>query len=349
SFATILSASVPSDISRRPLPRPCCSGLKSKSDQRDNYPDTVGQQAAITGRTRTISGLRGTYPGLALGSNRELTAFLEAWSQFAQGQEETSGQSATPGGVLSVAGVEKAAIDAGFDLTPTRDGSWLVFRSTAFPYALGVSPQPADCYQVGFSAVQWGQKLAEDCGHSMRAGEEGSWFVLADLIARYDNLHRLLQRAAALARILTGEGVEQFRAASQGLPASTEVERLVIQRVGQKIFRQLLIEYWQRRWAVTGLDLVPLLRASHIKPWAKCDSDAERLDVFNGVLLAPHLDALFDDGWISFGDDGKVLVSPMLTASQKVILGIHPDWKLAGLADQHRNYLDYHRQVIFRS
>jgi len=308
----------------------------------------VNQQAARTGRTRTISGLRGTYPGLALGSNRELKEFLEEWSRFEQGQGAPA-RNGTPDSVLSASRIEKAASDAGFDLTPTRDGSWLVFRSTAFPYALRVSPQPDDRYWVGFSDTPWGQRVAEDCAVAIRTEEGGPWPAEADSIAGYDNLHRFLHRAAALARLLGGEGVEQFRLATQGLPSSTEAERLVVQRVGQGIFRQLLIEYWHGRCAVTSLDLVPLLRASHIKPWAKCDSDLERLDVFNGLLLAPHLDALFDDGWISFADDGALLLSSGLTAEQSALLGIHPDWKLARLVDQHRGYLDYHRQDIFRS
>jgi len=54
---------------------------------------------------------------------------------------------------------------------------------------------------------------------------------------------------------------------------------------------------------------VELLRASHIKPWAACASDAERLGVFNGLLLAPHLEAAFDQGFISVSDAGNVLVS----------------------------------------
>lgn len=37
-----------------------------------------------------------------------------------------------------------------------------------------------------------------------------------------------------------------------------------------------------------------------------------RLDVFSSLLLAPHLDALFDGGWVSFDDAGELLVSSML-------------------------------------
>lgn len=73
-------------------------------------------------------------------------------------------------------------------------------------------------------------------------------------------------------------------------PKSTEVERLVVQRVGQRIFRDSLISYWQGRCAATGLDVTPLLRASHIKPWAECENDSERLDVLTtGCCLRPPL------------------------------------------------------------
>jgi putative restriction endonuclease len=62
------------------------------------------------------------------------------------------------------------------------------------------------------------------------------------------------------------------------------------------VFRRSLIEYWGGRCAVTGLDVVEVLR----KPWADCESDAERLDVFNQLLLASHLDALSDKGFLKF-------------------------------------------------
>ena len=85
-----------------------------------------------------------------------------------------------------------------------------------------------------------------------------------------------------------------------------------MQRVGQDIFRRGLLEYWDGRCAITGLAVPELLRASHIKPWAACDTDAERLDIFNGLLLAPHLDAAFDAGFITIAKDGAVLVSNTL-------------------------------------
>ncbi|TIU99337.1 MAG: HNH endonuclease, partial [Mesorhizobium sp.] len=94
------------------------------------------------------------------------------------------------------------------------------------------------------------------------------------------------------------------------LPRTTEAERLVVQRVGQDIFRKALLEYWQGRCPLTGITEPVLLRASHIVPWAECKSDAQRLDVHNGLLLSALWDAAFDGGLVSFSDNGTPLFSP---------------------------------------
>src|SRR5262249_62061915 len=103
-----------------------------------------------------------------------------------------------------------------------------------------------------------------------------------------------------------------FKMTTATLPRTTEAERLLVQRVGQDIFRAGLIEYWEGSCAISGLAVTEILRASHIKPWADCENDRERLDVFNGFLLAPHLDAAFDRGFFTVTDDGAVFVSASL-------------------------------------
>ena len=95
------------------------------------------------------------------------------------------------------------------------------------------------------------------------------------------------------------------------------------------------------------------VRASHIKPWADCDSDTERLDVFNGLLLASHLDAAFDAGFITIAEDGTVLVSSMLPFDARPVLGLFEYWdrfqKVRGLHRAHQRYLPSHRAKIFRT
>jgi predicted restriction endonuclease len=64
-----------------------------------------------------------------------------------------------------------------------------------------------------------------------------------------------------------------------------------------------------------------MLIGSHIKRW-KDSSDAEKLDENNGLLLCAHHDALFDKHLISFEDNGDLIVSTTLTASEQKELQI---------------------------
>lgn len=242
--------------------------------------------------------------------------------------------------------IEKAAIDAGFDLTPELRDGWLVFKSTSSPVQLGVLSR-TDGYDVGVSIESVGRRLSGDLGVPI-ASNPLPWAVRLNGIAGYYELHRALQRGAEIAQAVSGNPLKEFQSKAKQLPDSTEVQRLVTQRVGQDIFRRELIGYWGGRCAVTGLDVVELLRASHIKPWAKCDTDSERLDVFNGLLLAPHLDALFDGGWVTFYDSGKIQVSTVLTIQQRTMAGISGSEQVLGLAENHFPYLAWHRENCFR-
>ena len=100
------------------------------------------------------------------------------------------------------------------------------------------------------------------------------------------------------------------------------------------------------RCAITGLAVPELLRASHIKPWAVCNTDAERLDVFNGLLLAAHLDAAFDSGFITVAYDGTVLVSSMLPPDARSVVGLDGVLTVRSLHHAHQRYLRSHRANI---
>jgi predicted restriction endonuclease len=91
------------------------------------------------------------------------------------------------------------------------------------------------------------------------------------------------------------------------------------------------------------------LIASHIKPWSK-SSNQERLDGRNGLLLAPHIDHLFDNGFISFADDGRLLISPAADKGALRQMGVPADESFnAGAFDQEqRKYLAYHRDEVFK-
>lgn len=141
------------------------------------------------------------------------------------------------------------------------------------------------------------------------------------------------------------QDLDEFKATYDKEP-ETEREAIVQSRVGQGEFRNKLIRYW-KGCAVTGCDHLGLLRASHIKPWRSSDN-IERLDVFNGLLLIPNLDSAFDNGLVSFDNEGKLIISDLLTGKDRDKLGIHPEMCVRKLDARHVKYLEYHRKNVFR-
>ena len=195
-------------------------------------------------------------------------------------------EDAGPGPVMLTAvtntRLEKAATDNGFDLRPGKCGrlallrqqpdvdAHLAHRRRRFRVSRGH-------VSVEMSSTGW-QDLGAASNDLLPSGAAGA-LAVSDIAA----LHHLLRRAFQLSRTLPNGLLHVFETEIANLPRTTEAERLVVQRVGQDIFRRGLLEYWDGRCAITGLDVPDLLRASHIKPWADCDTDAERLDVFNGL------------------------------------------------------------------
>ena len=129
--------------------------------------------------------------------------------------------------------------------------------------------------------------------------------------------------------------------------ADTQRLTIVQARLGQGRFWADLIEFW-RGCAVTAVSSPDLLRASHIKPW-RSSSNAERLDPFNGLLLLPQYDHLFDRGYITFDETGRVEPSPALTTLPARLLGIDMDARLRRFSGEHLPFLEHHRRHVFMS
>jgi len=125
----------------------------------------------------------------------------------------------------------------------------------------------------------------------------------------------------------------------------TERESVIKSRIGQGIFRKQLLEMWDG-CAVTGVNLPDVLRASHIKPW-RDSTNAERTNRYNGLLLLPQYDHLFDKKLISFEDDGWIVKSPVLDRIPLNQLGINESDRLRALSDDHLPFLRYHREAMF--
>lgn len=91
-----------------------------------------------------------------------------------------------------------------------------------------------------------------------------------------------------------------------------------------------------------------LLIASHIKPWAK-STNFEKTDPKNGFMLTPTYDKLFDRGFISFENDGTMLVSPWISPMNQKRLDIFNGKKIRMLPTEGREaYLYYHRELVFK-
>ncbi len=241
--------------------------------------------------------------------------------------------------------LEKAATDNGFDQVLEPEGDWLVVASTQCPLRVWLGAFGDADFLAAFSQQNVARALG-DYGTPMAAplpnGAAGGRAV-----PDVPTLHRLLRRAFQLSKALPNELLHTFEKKVATLPKTTEAERLVVQRIGQNLFRNGLLDLWEGRCAVTGLAVPALLRASHIKPWADCETNAERLDVYNGILLAPHLDATFDHGFITVEDDGAIVVSDALNADARAVLRLDRPLLVRGLADGHRSYLPWHRERVF--
>ncbi|WP_417535604.1 HNH endonuclease [Methylophaga sp.] len=134
---------------------------------------------------------------------------------------------------------------------------------------------------------------------------------------------------------------------------NTEIDRTVIQalvkaRKGQGRYRRNL-ELIETGCRLTGVEDKRLLRASHIKPWRCCENNHERLDGNNGLLLTPNADLLFDQGYISFQDDGRLLVSAQIHFDDLNAMNIDIGKPInAGPFNEHQKaYLKFHRENIF--
>ena len=103
----------------------------------------------------------------------------------------------------------------------------------------------------------------------------------------------------------------------------------------------------EKRCRVTGITHLRHLRASHIKPWRDCN-DEERLDGNNGLLLAPHIDHLFDQGYISFSDDGGMLISPRLDRNVLQLWSIPETSLTHPFNPRQAAYMEHHRRKCFK-
>ena len=237
--------------------------------------------------------------------------------------------------------IEKTGHDFGFEYTVAETPTALTLGSARHPLHAEVTLYQND-YQVQF--VNAKPLLISELKRDFSITNKN---ITCSTI---DQLSVVFRRAAALAHSLPNQAENDFESALEAelkkIPddiKNTEVERMVRQRVGQDTYRKAMLDYWGGTCAVTGVSIPAVLRASHAVPWAECESDAQRLDVFNGFLLTANLDALFDRFLISFGLDGVVMIPDLISDKDRELLGLDSNLKLRWKTEQHEKYLEWHR------
>nr|WP_247741290.1 HNH endonuclease [Luteibacter sp. SG786] len=141
----------------------------------------------------------------------------------------------------------------------------------------------------------------------------------------------------------TGLDAELQEIADDSTVSETEKRQLLKARVGQGIFRKKVAAR-EPCCRVTGVTDLSLLRASHIKPW-RLSTNEERLDGSNGLMLSPHIDLLFDQHLISFGEDGSLLTSPKLDSIVLSQWSITEAYRPRPFAINQEKYLQIHRNL----
>lgn len=130
--------------------------------------------------------------------------------------------------------------------------------------------------------------------------------------------------------------------------SETERTTLVLARRGQGRFKENVMTV-ENRCRITKVDRVEHLRASHIKPWRDCANSDERLASGNGLLLTPTIDHLFDRGYISFEDNGNLLISPAAHEPSLLQMGVNPvgNINVGPFNTDQRHFLNHHRDSVF--
>lgn len=234
-----------------------------------------------------------------------------------------------------------AANEHGYRIGPEEASGWIFFRSASAPGEIGLAAASG-------SGPFFLSLMLPGVARALDAHPAAPWakgHAAAFMFATRDELHAGVQTVYRLSVSLPNFPLEKYEKAVAGI-AETEGERAQKFRIGQNIFREALMEYWDGRCPLSGISSPDLLRASHMMPWADCVTDSQRLDVHNGLLLSALWDAAFDAGLVTFDDKGAVLASPRLERAAHVALALDQAPKLT-LRDEHRPYIAYHRSHIW--
>lgn len=131
----------------------------------------------------------------------------------------------------------------------------------------------------------------------------------------------------------------------KNIESPNEKEVIIKQRLTQGLFRKKLIKR-ECKCKICNIKDENFLVASHIKPWVEANN-YEKVDENNGFLFCPNHDKLFDKGYISFQDNGKLIISDKLNKENIELLGLNTEIKVK-IDEDVKKYLEFHREVCLK-
>ncbi len=190
-----------------------------------------------------------------------------------------------------------------------------------------------------------------------------TWEVLYNEIERYyPNVKNSSEWKAGLRGVLYRELGKKFKRIDKSVYALidyneknliaqsencliTEKEILTVVRTQQAKFRDSLLK--QLKFCpITMIKDKRLLVASHIKPWC-LSNDIEKLDVYNGFILTPLYDKLFDSGLITFTSKKMMYISPTLSKDTIQKFNLKNEYYSNLPIEGREKYLEFHNDKIF--
>ncbi len=157
----------------------------------------------------------------------------------------------------------------------------------------------------------------------------------------------LLQDELAPSSDLELEESIQYEILAKGIQGDLEKVQITKARRGQGIFRTN-VRLVEKSCRLTGVNNIKHLRASHIKPW-KDASDSEKIDGNNGLLLSPHVDHLFDRGFITFKNSGDLIVSKELNPSVLNQWSLDKIENVGAFNNRQSEFMEFHRDSVFKA
>lgn len=238
-----------------------------------------------------------------------------------------------------------AANEHGYRIPQGQAAGWLFFSSASAPGEIAVAATEAGMTGPFFLSIAHPGAAREL--KAVPATPAAKGHAAAFSFNDRESLFEAVRNVYRLSLSLPTLPYEEFLRDTAGL-GDTEADRVQKARIGQDRFRSALMDYWNAACPLTGIREPALLKASHIIPWAECQTDQERLNVHNGLLLSALWDAAFDSGLVTFDDRGRAVASPRLGESAQEALGIGTSPTIV-LSDEHKSRLEWHRNHIWIS